>query len=182
MAAQGTVTDWRKAPFPGMLAIPASAGEPIPAIATVKYRSNGYFLTQCEITVSSGDPVADPQACRTLSFRKTRIPLIAEARVWKSPPFDGNFVRPFALTDPGKWIGFEDYPTTFAQGTVTLRFDLDTAGVTKLCDIIGSSNSSSIDRIVKTTVCKRAKFSPASIDGKPVASIVITSIRMYSGR
>ena len=181
MAAQGTAPDWRKAPFPGTLSIPASAGEPISATATVKYKSNGYFLTQCEITVSSGDPVADAQACSTLNFRKTRIPLIAEARVWKSPPFDGNFVRPFALTDPGKWIGFEDYPTTSAQGTVTLRFDLDTTGVTKLCDVIGSSNSSSIDRVAKTTVCKRAKFSPASLDGKPVASIVITTIKLYSG-
>jgi hypothetical protein len=47
--------------------------------------------------------------------------------------------------------------------------------------VIRSSGSKAIDKTVKMAICTRAKFYPASLDGQPVAAILLMTAKFYVG-
>jgi TonB family protein len=168
-----------KAPDSGIVSIPRSAGALVELGATVRYVSDGYFVKNCAVVVSSGDPIADEQACKTISHRRSRKPIEAVTSVWKKPNIEGQFVEPLPR-NLSTWLTFEDY-SGYGQGTAVMQMDIDASGKLSDCKVIKSSGAQAIDRIAKSTICKRAKFYPASLNGQPVAATLLTAARFYVG-
>jgi hypothetical protein len=166
-------------PYQGLLAIPASAGEPMMLNATVAYTSDGYTLRECRVVLSSGNQIADEQACKTVSYQNTKKPIEAITQVWKSPLVIGDFVPPVPKNNPASWLTFQD--SLRDQGTYTVRLNIDAQGTVLSCGRAIPNISSSMDRLAKKTICKRAKFYPAMLDGKHVDAILLTSMRIYQG-
>jgi len=160
-----------------ILAFPASAGEAAQAEATVAFVSNGYVRGPCKVVRSSGDQVADGQACRTTSFYKSDTPLYALTSVWIAPEFEGSFTTPI-LRNPRQVIDPYAYPSQDLragnQGTTSVKLTLDVEGKVTDCTIAQSSGYASLDQVT----CKRfrrGKYEPALLNGQPTPAIVYTS-------
>jgi TonB family protein len=162
-----------------LVSIPQSAGVLVELNATVRYVSNGYFIKDCVVVVSSGDQLADKQACKTLSFKANSKPIETITSVWKKPTILGLYVAPLPR-NKSTWLRVSDYPGT-DQGTATMQLDIDPIGTLSNCKVIRSSGSKAIDKAAKMAICKRAKFYPASLDGQPVAAILLTTAKFYIG-
>lgn len=162
-----------------LLSFPASAGEAEYREATVAFKSNGYWMGPCTVVKSSGDPVADKQACRTSSFFKTDKPLYSTTLVWLAPKYDGAFIPPENVRKKSPVTGY-DYPLRSMekgdQGTVTVKLLIDNLGEVETCHIAQSSGHSQLDAAACNNLKKRTKFKPAELDGAPVASIGITGV------
>jgi TonB family protein len=168
-----------KAPDVNLVSIPQSAGALLELNATVRYVSNGYFAENCVVVVSSGNQIADEQACKTISFRRSRKPIEAVTSVWKKPTILGQYVAP-SPRNQSTWLRLNDYPGT-GQGTATMQLDIDPSGALSDCKVIRSSGSKAIDKTVRMAICTRAKFYPASLDGQPVAAILLMTAKFYVG-
>jgi TonB family protein len=164
--------------------IPKSNGDYVAAKAEVAFVSDGYTLKGCKVNISSGDILADEQACKTVTFRLSPKPSLASAPVWIHRPVPTGYVPPI-LTTTQPIFTSEDFPSKALrekqQGTTVLKLDVDEAGMIKKCALAASSGYELLDDAVRKTVCKRATFSPARIDGQPVASHNLTVIKLYLG-
>jgi TonB family protein len=159
----------------GILSIPASAGEPQAKKAVVEYVSDGFFLKSCRVIKSSGDVEADKTGCRTVSFRASGNPVVAETNVWSTITFNGQYLPPTIKNPLSKSRLALDYPVdallTKKQGSVVVRVDLDSLGVVSACHVVSSSDVVSLDKVALKSVCKKNKYFPATLNGEPVASI-----------
>lgn len=167
-----------------ILSIPASAPLPTPLNAEVEFTSNGFQMQRCKVVVSSGDPVSDNQACKAVTFKLARKPQRANVPVWQYEPIVGNYVMPTPKSKVAAVTPF-DYPSESLrrkeQGTTVLRIDVNNAGVITRCDVAASSGSKRLDDTARAGFCRRMKLSPAYLDGLPVASINMTTIKFYLG-
>ncbi len=75
--------------------------------------------------------------------------------------------------NPGGWVTNDDYPTRAMreerQGTTGFRLTVSPDGRPTSCDITSSSGSPDLDSTACSLLMRRAKFSPALEDGKPVS-------------
>ena len=166
-----------------ILAFPASAGEAAQAEATVAFVSNGYVRGPCKVVRSSGDQVADGQACRTTSFYKSDTPLYALTSVWIAPEFEGSFAAPI-LRNPRQVSDANAYPTADLragnQGTTSVKLTLDVEGKVTDCTIAQSSGYASLDRVTCKQV-RRGKYDAALLNAKPTPAIVYTVMSWGAG-
>ena len=85
----------------------------------------------------------------------------------------GAPARPVPVTNPGTWIGPEDYPAAAlvarAQGAVGFTLKIDAAGAPTDCSIVSSSGSTSLDEQTCRLLRERARFDPAA-DGSATRS------------
>ena len=76
--------------------------------------------------------------------------------------------------DVGSWFTTDDYPAEAAkkgvEGDVSFDVDVDVEGKPTACRITKSSGSPILDQTTCDIVLKRAKFKPATLKGKAVAS------------
>jgi TonB family protein len=162
--------------------------QPIERTVKVQFISNGYSLNpeHCQLEETSGDKEADRQACSTVQFYKTGKGQIgvASTKVWLVPPINGSFVGPH-LSNKQPPITAGDYPVSSlrrgAQGTVTMRLLVDTLGKASDCTVMISAGDEDLD----TTACRkfisRARYEPATLDGKPVDSYTYELVQFYQG-
>jgi TonB family protein len=167
-----------------ILSIPASSPLPIRLSAEVEFISDGYQMQRCVLVASSGDPNADMQACKVVSFKNTRKPFRAMTPVWGNVPAFQNYVMPAPKTKTAA-VTPNDYPSESLrkneQGTTVLRIDVNEAGVITRCDVAESSGYKRLDDTARAGFCRRMKLSPAYLEGKPVASVNLTTIKFYVG-
>lgn len=173
-------------PAPFLLSVPANAPEPVKSDAEVQFVSNGYWMSDnsCIVTRSSGNTVADKQACKTVIFRAASKPRKAMAPVWIAEPVTGNFVAPTTRSSTPP-VTTNDYPSGSLdkgeQGTVVLRVIVDVDGKLSDCSIASSSGFDRLDNAAKLKFCRKLKVKPATLDGAPIASINYTQVAFYSG-
>lgn len=170
----------------GILSIPASAGEPLSKKAIIEYVSDGFSLKSCRVIKSSGDVMADKSGCKTVSFRASGDPVVAEANVWSTIPFEGQYLPPTINKPLSKSRLALEYPTNALlakkQGSVVVRADLDNRGVVRACRVVSSSNVVALDKTALKSVCKKTKYLPATLNGEPVASINMQLSMFYLGK
>jgi hypothetical protein len=182
LAPAAVLADWRNEPVYAQFSAPFSAGEPIEGSATVRANFDGAkLLSKCEVIVSSGDPVADKHACVTVpTFGATGV-VEGVTKVWHVPEFSGIYIGPVPTSAPGRWSIVSDIPRDLfkesSSGTIMMRVEIDEVGITTRCDVFLPSRSAAINIAVQRNFCKRAKFRPATLDGKPIASRVLMAIR-----
>lgn len=74
--------------------------------------------------------------------------------------------------NPGGWVTNDDYPTRAMreerQGTTGFRLTVGPDGRPTDCTITSSSGSPDLDSTACSLLMRRAKFTPATQDGKPV--------------
>lgn len=167
-----------------ILSFPASLGEPLLADADVAFISDGFQLRGCKVIRSSGNEVADNQACMTLSFRASSKPTKGTAAVWITPPVTGHYV-PAKAANAGPPVTTDHYPSmslqNSEQGTVVVRVDVAVDGLITACTVAGSSGYSRLDDAARRNICRKLKVIPATLDGEPVASINMTRVTFYVG-
>ena len=70
-----------------------------------------------------------------------------------------------------QWITVDDYPPSslraLEEGTVTVRFDLDSTGRPVNCSVLHSSGASALDRATCAIITRRGRLPVASGDGAP---------------
>lgn len=180
-AATASGSDAPAARLFSILSIPASMGEPVRADADVAFISDGFRLGGCKVIRSSGDTSADSQACKTLSYRAASKPTQGKAPVWITPTVPGNYV-PANASAP---VTASDYPTQSLrfgeQGTVIVRVDVGADGAVTGCAVAASSGYSRLDAAARRNICRKLNLLPATMDGKPVASINLTRVTFYVG-
>lgn len=183
-AATASASDAPATRLFSILSIPASMGEPVRADADVAFISDGFRLGGCKVIRSSGDLVADSQACKTLSYRAASKPTQGKAPVWITPPVRGNYVPPRA-PNPAAPVTASDYPTRSLrfgeQGTVIVRVDVGADGAVTGCAVAASSGYSRLDDAARRNICGKLNLLPATMDGKPIASINLTRVTFYLG-
>jgi TonB family protein len=168
-----------------LLAFPVVAGDATRAEATVAFVSNGYTRGPCKIVKSSGDELADAQACSTVSFYKTNKPLRAVTSVWLMPEFEGAFIAP-KLKNPEKIAKaiLSAYPrhdlSKGNQGTSSVKLIIGNDGEVIDCTTAQSSGHASLDRVTCKQM-RRNKYEPALLDGRPINAVVYTSIFWGAG-
>ncbi len=162
----------------------ADAEAPVRAEAKVQYVSNGYVMGKCAVIRSSGDPVADEHACQTVTFRKAGKPATAVAPVWKvtaspvgfRPPESKSRSIPVTTNDyPGKSLDKGE------QGTVVVQVEIGPDGKVGQCSVANSSGYERLDKAAMRAFCKRTKYHPATVDGRPVASVNLANVSFYLG-
>lgn len=167
-----------------ILSIPASSPLPMRLSAEVEFISDGYQMERCVLVASSGDANADVQACKTVSFKNARKPLRAMTPVWGNVPAFENYVMPAPKTKTAAVTPY-DYPSESIrkneQGTTVLRIDVNETGVITRCDVAASSGYKRLDDIARAGFCRRMKLHPAYLEGTPVASVNLTTIKFYVG-
>lgn len=185
LAAGSAVPSPKPSPF--LFSVPASSAEPSKAEAEVVFVSNGYWLDEknCAVTRSSGDVDADKQACKTVIFRAANKPVKAVAPVWTVQPLPEGYAGPTTRSKSPP-VTTNDYPsaslTKGEQGTVVVRVAVNEMGEATECIVVSSSGHSRLDNQAKRNLCKRLKLQPATLDGKPVASINFTQVAFYQGK
>ncbi len=162
-------------PFRGLVTIPKVAGDLFEKTARVRYVSDGRFSHQCSVIRSSGNPIADEQACKTVSFQRTTTPIETDTIVWLTPTISGIFVEPDARNDPRSWLTYRDFRGT-GSGTAVVQLDIDEVGKVVVCKVLKSSGVGSIDKMAESKFCRRVKFYPATLNGKAVPVLLLTTI------
>ena len=152
------------------LSYPISAGVAVHREATVTYISDGFVNHHCKVVKSSGDLVADNQACKTVSYFRAKTPFTTVTSVWSQPKVTGTFVAPFQLR---KFvIGPSDYPTDAIradqQGTVVVKLTIAASGKVENCEIAQSSKVKSLDSTACSGFLKKARFSGATLNGSAI--------------
>ena len=184
LSATASATDGSGVRLFSILSIPASIGEPVRADADVAFISDGFRLGGCKVIRSSGDTTADNQACKTLSYRAASKPTQGTAPVWITPAVSGNYV-PARASNSAPPVMPSDYPTQSLrfgeQGTVIVRVDVGADGAVTECAVAASSGYSRLDDAARRNICRKLNLSPATLDGKPVASINLTRVTFYVG-
>jgi periplasmic protein TonB len=70
-----------------------------------------------------------------------------------------------AKGNPADWITNDDYPSDAlsaeAQGTTSIRWDINTAGRVENCTVTASSGNASLDRAACSALTRRGRYSPA---------------------
>lgn len=166
---------------------PAEAGEPMQYEIRVLYKHDGYQQTACK----SEDPAITPdisrQACSHVSMHKSKKKwAVALAPVWEGKAYSGTYIRPALYgIPPQNLMTYRDYPKDALrngwQGTVTVRFDVGSIPGKAQCTVAGTSGYSGLDQAVLRTMCTRAHFVPATLDGRPVPAVLFLSMRLYQG-
>lgn len=125
-----------------IVSIPASMPVPEQLIAEVEFKSDGYEMQRCQVVKSSGDPIADSQACKTVSFKLTSKPFRAAAPVWRHDAIAGNYVMAASKSHLAPVTPY-DYPSESVrrreQGTTVLRIDVNDVGAITRCDVAATS-------------------------------------------
>lgn len=167
-----------------ILSIPADLGEPQKSDADVAFISDGFVLRGCKVIRSSGDDLADQQACKTLSFRAASKPTKGTAPVWIAPTIIGSYVAARAKNSQPP-VTTDHYPSESLrkseQGTVIVRVDVDSSGAITRCDVAASSGFTRLDDAARQGTCRRLKLVPAMLDANAVASINLTRVTFYLG-
>lgn len=172
-------------PSPFFLSVPMGAAEPLIARADVQFVSNGYYLEPryCVVTKSSGSELADRQACLTVNFRRASKPVNASAPVWIADAHP-NFVPPLSSSKKPP-VTTNDYPSKSLnkgeQGTAVVRLIVGVDGKPRDCSTAASSGYPALDYAAQTTLCRKLKLHPATLDGTPVESINYTQVEFYQG-
>jgi TonB family protein len=177
-AANGSVGE------PFLLSIPASIGEPRKANADVAFISDGFALRGCKVIRSSGDTIADAQACKTLTYKLASKPSKGTAPVWISAPVPASYI-PAGLASNAPLVGPDDYPSQSIklaeQGTVIVRIDIGADATIMRCEVVDSSGFQRLDDAARRSICRRLKPTAATLDGVPVASINLARATFYIG-
>lgn len=90
--------------------------------------------------------------------------------------------RPIPLTNPGTWIGTNDYPMHSVyqgqNGIVQFRLDVGPDGIVAGCHVLYRTNPDEFADLTCKLLTKRAKFKPAlDENGAPVRSFYINKVR-----
>jgi len=171
----------------GLPSYPVGSAEPVRRTAKVAFISDGFSLQpdNCLLVESSGDPVADDQACKTVQYHKTYPgkPAVESAPVWSHPVVEGDFISPVLLNGNSVVANYRN-PSLDpkAQGTIIYRLLIDATGKLTSCEIMGSSGDKLLDRGACVAMSSRAKFRPATLNGQPVAAFVFGYSSHYFGR
>jgi hypothetical protein len=183
LAAIGFVSVFAAVPTSkgGFIDFPAINGGPVRTEATVVYTSDGYRLNRCLQVGTTGNAVADAQACKTVNFRRTSEPISASTSVWMPPSYEGMFVAPRPKSNPSSWFGLSDNPDSDLRGTIIIRIDLDKSGKILRCVAAEGRGTDTLDRLVQKVFCSRARYKAATLDGAPVASVTINVVRITNG-
>lgn len=97
--------------------------------------------------------------------------------------------RPKPRNNPGEWIVTDDYPPaalrTRAEGTLSIKLEVDDNGHPTKCEITSSSDVPELDDVACARVLERARFMPATDKrGRPISGIYSATVRfqMPDGR
>jgi Gram-negative bacterial TonB protein C-terminal len=183
MAAATVASSGAKSPtpVPNLFAFPAVNGGPIRSEVTVVYTSDGYSLDKCVLVGTTGNRIADAQACKTVNFQKANKPKVAKTWVWVPQIYEGNFEAPIPKSRPSEWFRISDYTDSSQHGVVTIRSDLDSEGKNIKCEIASTSGSETLDKLVERVLCSRVRYRAAKLNGTPVPSIVFNIVRLTNG-
>ena len=107
-----------------------------------------------------------PAAPITVRAAPAPVPVPAPPAVSKAAGAKGN---------PADWITNDDYPSDAlsaeAQGTTSIRWDINAAGRVENCTVTSSSGNSSLDRAACSALTRRGRYTPAlDQSGTPMRS------------
>lgn len=90
------------------------------------------------------------------------------------PPMAPFEASPAKAIAPGSWFSPDDYPVDARkagkEGTVRFEVNVDASGKPTACRIVSTSGSTSLDEATCRSVIAKGQFTPATLQGKPVAS------------
>lgn len=164
------------------VSIPKSAGPLVKNEVGISYTSNGHFLTSCKVVTPSADSESNEMACSMFYGPKTQSPKFGISVGFQSPEFDGVYQPPTSRNKSQRWVGPSDYPAASTKhdesGMAVIAISLSADGSEKSCSILHSSGHPLIDMQISKLVCRRSELLPATLNGKPVASINVLAISM----
>lgn len=80
-----------------------------------------------------------------------------------------------STNDPGRWVDYGDYPRGVTnhsrKGTLQFVYEVNETGRVSACHVFETSGDEAIDNVVCASITARARFSPATYKGAPVAAI-----------
>lgn len=166
-----------------MLSFPLTAGDATRVEATVAFVSDGFRAGGCKTVKSSGNEIADAQACKTVSYYKTKTPIYAITSVWVAPPFEGEFVPPVirnskSINVPGSYPSIDLAKGN--QGTATVKLILSPDGKVTDCSIAQSSGYASLDRVT-CRLQRRGRYKPAVWNEEPTVAVIYTTVFWGAG-
>lgn len=80
-----------------------------------------------------------------------------------------------ATNNPGDWVSYGDYPAAVTKekrsGTLQFVYEVNERGRVSACQVFETSGVPEIDTAVCASITARARFTPATYKGAPVAAI-----------
>ena len=114
-------------------------------------------------------------SCQPVDGKPDQAALTLACAALTAKGVPANVVPARATNNPGDWVTSGDYPPavtkTKRSGTLQFVYEVNPQGRISACEVFETSGVPEIDTAVCASITARARFTPATYKGAPVAAI-----------